>query len=98
MSHDAKQKQFMTIAGRWRQHVAASGLDKSLSRRDQSLAMLMFYAGFSASLEAALELADLDIDDDTGAKLLEALRREADHVAAAAAAMAMQTPAPSGGH
>lgn len=50
-------KTFKTIAGRWREHVAASGMDK-LPRREQALAMMMFYAGFSAALDANLEVAE----------------------------------------
>lgn len=56
-------KTFPTIAGRWQMHVEASGIDKALSRRDQSLAMLMFYAGFSAALDANLEVAEFPEDE-----------------------------------
>lgn len=48
---------FLTIAGRWKQCSAAAGLDKVLERREQALAMAMFFAGFSASLEAGIEIA-----------------------------------------
>ena len=54
---------FLTIAGRWRQHVEASGIDKALPRREQGLAMLMFYAGFSAALDAGLEVAEFPEDE-----------------------------------
>jgi len=97
MSHDTKQTQIMTIAGRWRHHAAASGMVNSMSTRDQTLAMLMFYAGFSAALDAMLEVADVASDDRHGARLIEALRRESELVAATAM-LAVQTPAATGGH
>ena len=74
----ADHKQVLTIAGRWRQAQQASGLDKALSRRDQSLAMLMFYAGFSAALEANLEIAELTEKD--GVHVLQALMLEVKQV------------------
>lgn len=74
--------QFLTIAGRWKQHVAASGIDKSLSRREQALAMLMFYAGFSASLDASLEVAAFP--EDEAMQLLSALQMEVHQVEAMA--------------
>ena len=69
---------FSTIAGRWRQHVAASGIDKALPRREQGLAMLMFYAGFAAALDAAIEVAEFP--EDEAVQLLTALRREVIHM------------------
>jgi len=74
--------QFLTIAGRWKQHVQASGIDKALPRREQVLAMLMFYAGFSASLDATLEVAQFD--EAEAVQLLEALRTEVRQVEAMA--------------
>lgn len=65
---------FLTIAGRWKQHFEASGLDKALPRREQALAMLMFYAGFGAALDATLEIADLS--DQEAVHLLTALHSE----------------------
>jgi hypothetical protein len=75
-------KQFMTIAGRWEQHVQASGLDKRLPRREQALAMLMFYAGFSASLDAGLEIAEFP--EGEAMQLLSALHNEVKQVQAMA--------------
>lgn len=75
--------QFLTVAGRWKQHVQESGIDKALPRREQGLAMLMFYAGFSAALEAALEVAAFE--EAEGVQLLQALRTEVQQVEAMAA-------------
>lgn len=66
--------QFRTIAGRWRDHVAASGIDKALPKREQALAMMMFYAGFAASLEAGIEVAALP--EAEAVQLLQALQDE----------------------
>lgn len=66
--------QFRTVSGRWKDHVAASGIDKTLPRREQAMAMLMFYAGFSAALDAAREIADYS--DDDAVALLQGLERE----------------------
>ena len=49
---------FLSIAGRWQEHVKASGIDKTLPKKELGLAMLMFYAGFSAALDATAEAAD----------------------------------------
>lgn len=73
---------FLTVAGRWRQHVAASGLDSALPRRELALAMMMFYAGFGAALDASLEVADFD--ELEAVHLLHALRIEIEQVAAIA--------------
>lgn len=75
--------QFLTVAGRWKQHVAASGIDKALPRREQALAMLMFYAGFSAALDAGLKIADLP--DADAVHLLVALQAEVKQMEAMAA-------------
>lgn len=75
--------EFCTIAGRWRQHVAASGIDKALSKREQGLAMLMFYAGFSAALDAGLEVAEFS--EDEAMQLLTAMHTEVQQVEAMAA-------------
>ena len=75
-------KEFLTIAGRWREHVRISGLDKALPPRELSLAMLMFYAGFSACLDAGLEIAEFP--DDQAMKLFEALHKEVKQVEAMA--------------
>ena len=74
---------FLTIAGRWQQHVKASGIDKALPTREQGLAMLMFYAGFSASLDATMEVADFP--EDQAMELLSALHAEVKQVEAMAA-------------
>lgn len=73
---------FPTIAGRWKQHVEASGIDKALPRREQSLAMLMFYAGFSAALDATMEVADFPELD--AMQLLSAMHTEVKQVEAMA--------------
>lgn len=73
-------QQFLTIAGRWRQHVDASGIDKALSKRELDLAMLMFYAGFSASLDAGLEVSEFP--EDEAMQLLTALHTEVKQVEA----------------
>lgn len=65
-----------TVAGRWRLHVNASGMEQVLSKQEQGLAMLMFYAGFGAALDAALELAEFE--EETAVFFLEAMRREID--------------------
>lgn len=74
--------QFLTIAGRWKQHVAASGMC-SLPKREQSLAMLMFYAGFSAALDANLEVAEFP--EAEAVQLLQALSTEVQQIEAIAA-------------
>ncbi len=78
-------KQFLTIAGRWRQHVEASGIDKSLPRSEQALAMLMFYAGFSAALDANLEIAEFS--EAEAMQLLSALHTEVQQIEAMATHM-----------
>ena len=75
-------KPFLTVAGRWKQHVAASGIDQKLPKREQALAMLMFYAGFSAALEAALEVAEFE--ENEAMHLLQALQTEVEQVEAMA--------------
>lgn len=75
-------QQFLTIAGRWRQHVASSGIDKALPKREQGLAMMMFYAGFSAALEAGIEVAEFP--EDEAVQLLSALHTEVKQVEALA--------------
>ncbi len=75
-------QQFLTIAGRWKQHVAASGIDKSLPQRELGLAMLMFYAGFSAALDATLEASDFPEED--AMHLLQAMHTEVEQVEAMA--------------
>jgi hypothetical protein len=85
------QKQILTIAGRWKQHVQASGIDRTLPRREQALAMLMFYAGFAASLEAGLELAELP--EEEAAQLLQLLHTEVKQVEAMASHLVSGRPA-----
>ena len=75
--------EFRTIAGRWRQHVEASGIDKALPKREQGLAMLMFYAGFSAALDAGLEVAEFP--EDEAMQLLPAMHTEVKQIEALAA-------------
>jgi hypothetical protein len=74
--------QFLTIKGRWARCVAASGLDKILSRREQALAMMCFYSGFSACIEANVEMAELP--DDQVAQLIAALQLKVHQVEAMA--------------
>jgi hypothetical protein len=74
--------QYATIAGRWKHHVAASGIDKTLPRKEQALAMLMFYAGFSAALDATTELAAFD--EAEAVQILQALHTEVKQVEAMA--------------
>ena len=59
MSEKTDPSDFLTIAGRWRQRAEQSGLNK-LPTRDQALCVAMFYAGFSAALEANMEVADYE--------------------------------------
>lgn len=66
--------QFRTIAGRWRDHVAASGIDKALPKREQALAMMMFYAGVAAALEAGMEVAQFP--EAEAVQLLQDLQNE----------------------
>ena len=75
-------KSFRTIAGRWRDHVAASGIDKSMPRREQALAMLMFYAGFAAALDAGLEVAEFP--EREAMQLLTAMHTEVKQIEALA--------------
>ena len=72
------RQQILTIAGRWRQCLQASGMDKTMPRREQSLAMLTFYAGFSAALEASLEISDLP--EAEAVQILQALHVEVKQV------------------
>lgn len=52
-------KEIKSITGRWKQHAAVSGIDK-WPAKEKSLAMMMFFAGFSAAFEAFTgEVADL---------------------------------------
>lgn len=74
--------EFLTIAGRWKHLVTASGIDKALPRKEQGLAMLTFYAEFSAALDAAMEVAAFE--EDEAMQLLDALRTEAKQVEALA--------------
>ena len=73
-------KQFRTIAGRWKDHVQAAGLEE-LQTRD----MLLFYAGFAAALDATMELAEHD--DLRAMRILSSLHSEAKAIAATAAAV-----------
>lgn len=75
-------RQFQTIAGRWKQHVAASGIDKALTKHELGLAMLMFYAGFSAALDATWEVSDFQEDD--AMRLLSAMHTEVEQLEAMA--------------
>ena len=77
----ANTGEFLTIAGRWKHAAKVSGMDK-LPRGEQALAMMMFYAGFSASLEAGIELAN--IDERAAVGILQALHREVETVSAMA--------------
>jgi hypothetical protein len=81
--------QFLTIAGRWRQHVQAGGLDKVMPKEQQRFAMLMFYAGFGAALEAANEVAAFP--EGEAMQLLSALHQEFNVIANVALAAAPGT-------
>lgn len=74
-------KQFRTIAGRWKMHAEVSKLDR-LTERDQTLAMLMFFAGFSAALDATMEVADFPEGD--AMQLLSHLHGEVEQIEAMA--------------
>lgn len=76
-------KQFRTIAGRWREHAKAAGLEQ-LPRAEQAKAMLMFYAGFGAALDASIELADFH--EIEAMHMLSSLHKEVKLVATAAEA------------
>ena len=78
-------QQFMTIAGRWRHHVEASGLHV-LPRPELARCMLMFYAGFSAALDAGLEVAEFE--EEEAMRLLSALHREVEQLEAVASRLA----------
>lgn len=75
-------KDFLTVAGRWRQHVAGSNLEKLVPEHIQTLAMLMFYAGFAASLDATMEAAELP--EPEAMRVLDSLHTEVDQLAAMA--------------
>jgi hypothetical protein len=66
--------EFLSVAGRWKQHVALTRIDNILPPREFALATLMFYAGFATALEASIELADLS--EDEAVRLLQALHVE----------------------
>lgn len=65
---------FLSVKGRWARCMARSGLDKVADSQTQGLAMMTFYAGFAACLEATLELGDRP--DDEAQRLLAALHHE----------------------
>jgi hypothetical protein len=71
-------KEFLTIAGRWKQQVHASRIYETLPRQERALAMLMFYAGFSAALDAGSEAAAFP--DGEAVRLLAALHTELQQV------------------
>lgn len=73
---------FLSIAGRWQQHVKASGIDRTLPKKELGLAMLMFYAGFSAALDATIETADYP--EDEAIRLLNLLHTEVQQIAGVA--------------
>jgi len=73
--------QFLTIAGRWAFASKQSGIDR-LPRKEQTLCLLMFYAGFGCALEATTELAAFDEASAVG--LLRALHSEVETVEAVA--------------
>ncbi|MGL4526737.1 MAG: hypothetical protein ACRCUC_07150 [Aestuariivirga sp.] len=65
--------QFLTVAGRWANHRAI--LERAGMQREQlTFAMMCFYAGFAAALEAGLEIADEP--EDSALVLLGALHDE----------------------
>lgn len=65
---------FKTIAGRWKEHAAASQLDLHLSKKDQTMALMMFFAGFGAALDATVEAAEFP--EDEAIAILELLQEE----------------------
>lgn len=67
-------KPFLSVKGRWARCVARSGLDKVADSQTQGLAMMTFYAGFAACLEATTELGDLP--EHEACRLLAALHHE----------------------
>lgn len=67
-----------TIENRWTKHVKASNLD-ALQLRDQLLCKMMFFAGFSDSLSAGMEIAALD--EEPALAQLHAYHSECDRVA-----------------
>lgn len=80
MSHP--EQSFLTVAGRWRQRVAASGIDKTLPRNVQAVALAAFYDGFGAALDAAMEVTAFD--EAEAVELLQALRTEVQQLEAMA--------------
>lgn len=82
--------QFLTIAGRWKRNAAISGIDK-FPRKEQALAMMMFYAGFSAALEANLEIAEFP--EDEAVQLMQALDTEVKQIEAMATHLFSGRPA-----
>lgn len=87
-------KQFLTISGRWKQHAQAAGLDQR-PREEQAKAMLLFFAGFSAALDATMEIAELD--ELEAMRMLSCMHEEVKLVAGAAAAMT-RAATPGGSH
>lgn len=81
--------QFLSIAGRWQQHVKATGIDKTLPRKELGLAMLMFYAGFSAALDATAETADYP--EGEAVQLLSLMHTEVQQLAGVAELMTSGT-------
>lgn len=82
---------FLTIAGRWKQHVELTGLDKVVDKATLQRLMLMFYAGFTACQEAQMEIAAYPEND--AMQLMSALMTEGQQVAALAErVVAGQTP------
>jgi hypothetical protein len=67
-----------TIENRWLKHVKASNLG-ALSVRDQLMCKMMFFAGFSDSLNAGMEIAALD--EEPAVAQLRAYHTECDRVA-----------------
>ncbi|HYE39910.1 MAG TPA: hypothetical protein VEB23_08260 [Ramlibacter sp.] len=73
---------FLTIAGRWRQHVELTGLDKVVDKETLQRLMLMFYAGFTACQEAQMEIAAYP--ENEAMQLMSALMSEGQQVSAMA--------------
>ena len=73
------KRKFLTIAGRYRQSAQAAEFAK-LPERERTLALIVFYAGFAAALEATKELAEFD--EDEALEIICAMAEEAQQFAA----------------
>lgn len=72
---EQNRHQFRTVAGRWKHASEVSGLASKLPKAELTLAMMMFYAGFQASMEAFMEIAD-NYSEEDGAGIMQLLHEE----------------------